>query len=89
MPTIDSREATLAEEPELEDEGLGANDRLIVTFSEVFRGLKDKALKDQNLKDGLQFGTDPRSSHILLGYRGTRGISAKQYVITVDDDLCI
>ena len=78
-PTIDSREATPAEEPDSEDEGPSAVDRLVVTFDELIK----------DLTGGLQFGTNPSSSHILLGHRGTQGISAKQYIITMDDDLCI
>ncbi|KAK4981719.1 hypothetical protein LTR66_009760 [Elasticomyces elasticus] len=62
-PTIESREATPAEDAQSEDEETGAVDRLL--------------------------GANPSSSHIFLGHRGTKGISAKQYNITVDDDLCI
>ena len=89
IPIINSREATPADQEGLNDEPLRANNCLVVTFSEIFRTLNDETLKGQDLKDGIQFGTDPRSSHILLGCRGTRGVSAKQYIITVDDELCI
>ena len=75
-PTMSSREATPAEDPPSEDEHV---DRLVVTFDEL--------LKD--CPDGLRFGTNPSSSHILLGHRGTKGISAKQYHIAVDDSLSI
>lgn len=78
-PTIDSREATPAEEPQLDDEEPGAVDRLVVTFDELL----------EKLQNGVQLGTNPSSSHILLGHRGTKGISAKQCNITVDDDFCI
>lgn len=78
-PTIDSREATPAAEPQPDDEEPRAVDRLVVTFDEPL----------ENLQNGVQLGTNPSSSHILLGHRGTKGISAKQCNITVDDDLCI
>ena len=80
-PTIDSREATPAANPQSddEDEKLGAVDRLVLTFDELLK----------HPLNGIQFGTNPSLSHILLGHRGTKGISAKQYNITIDDDLCI
>ncbi|KJZ75273.1 hypothetical protein HIM_05467 [Hirsutella minnesotensis 3608] len=80
-PTIDSREATPAASGDTpsEDDEPHAADRLIVTF--------DKLLLD--CPSGLQFGTRPTSSHILLGHRGTRGISARQYNIVVDEELRI
>lgn len=60
-PTINSREATPAED-EGPDEGRGVMDRLLVTFNEL--------LENKNLESGLQLGTNPVSSHILLGVRG-------------------
>ena len=80
-PTIDTRQATPAEDGESDEEELSIVDRLIVTFDEL--------LENENLENGLQLGTNPISSHILLGHRGTKGISAKQCKITVDDNLCI
>lgn len=80
QPTINSREATPAED-EGPDEGRGSMDRLVVTFNEL--------LGNKNLENGLQLGTNPVSSHILLGHRGTKGVSARQCNITVDDNLCI
>ena len=80
LPTIDSREATPAEEWQADDDDeLGAVDRLIITFSELMK----------HPLDAVQAGTNPISSHILLGHRGTRGISARQFKIVVDDELCI
>lgn len=76
-PTLDSREANPAEDLSSDDED-DATDRLVLTF--------DKLLKEP--LNGIQFGTS-QSSHVVLGYRGTKGISAKQYNITVDDDLRI
>lgn len=56
-------------------------DRLVVAFN----GL----LENKKFENGLQLGTNPISSHILLGHRGTKGVSAKQCNITVDDSLLI
>jgi len=78
-PTINSREQTPAADAQSADHSIGATDRLVLTFDEL--------LKD--LPSGVQLGTNPHSSHVLLGHRGTEGISARQYNITVDDDLCI
>jgi hypothetical protein len=47
-----------------------AVDRLVVPF--------DKLLALDNLQNGLQLGTNTTSSHVLLGHRGTKGISGKQ-----------
>lgn len=57
-------------------------ERLVVTFSGLLDSIKDGDM-------GLQFGTSPTSSHILLGHRGTPGISGKQYRITIHASLCI
>lgn len=54
-PTIDSREATPAEDAQSEDEEAGAVDRLVDTFKEL-----------EKLLNGIQLGTST-SSHILLG----------------------
>lgn len=78
-PTLDSREATPAENPQSEDEEIGAVDRLVVTFDEPLK----------NPLNGIQLGTNPLSSDVLLGHRGTKGISAKQYNVTVGGNLCI
>lgn len=40
--------------------------------------LFDELLTFDNLQNGLQLGTNPISSHVLLGHRGTKGISGKQ-----------
>jgi len=89
-PSIDSRETTpapgclgdnaqLEEVNENENSGPGAVERLVVTFDQ----LREK------LYDGIQLGTDPKLSHILLGHRGTKGISGRQCNVIVDDELCI
>ncbi|KAI0426212.1 kinase-like protein [Xylaria sp. FL1042] len=39
--------------------------------------------------EGVQLGTNTVTSHILLGHRGTRGISARHYSIIVDKNLWI
>jgi hypothetical protein len=78
---IDSRQATPAEDGESDEEEPSVVDRLVVTF--------DKLLENENVENGLQLGTNLSSSHILLGHRGTKGVSAKQCNITVDDNLYI
>ena len=77
-PIIDSREPTpalsLFSEENVDDEQ-DTTDRLILTFS-------------QPPKDplrGWQFGTSKVHSDILLGHHGTKGISARQFHITVSE----
>ena len=73
-PTMDSRETTPAEDSqsddEKEDEVASNVNRLVVSFS--------KLVALDNLENGLQLGTNPTLSHILLGHRGTKGISGRQ-----------
>ncbi|KAF2006472.1 hypothetical protein P154DRAFT_559046 [Amniculicola lignicola CBS 123094] len=78
-PTMDSRETTPAEdsqenenedEDEDEDEMSSNVNRLVVPFS--------KLLSVDGLENGLQLGTNPAFCHLLLGYRGTKGISGRQ-----------
>ena len=73
-PTMDSRETTPAEDSQSDDEKeeeITSNvNRLVVSFS--------KLLALDNLENGLQLGTNPTLSHILLGHRGTKGISGRQ-----------
>lgn len=72
-PTMDSRHTTPAEDSKSDDdeEEVASNvSRLIVSFS--------KLLVLDNLENGLQLGTNPILSHILLGHRGTKGISGRQ-----------
>jgi hypothetical protein len=78
-PTINSREATPAEDPRSNDDESSVVNRLVVTFNELMK----------NPLNAIHAGTNPTSSHILLGYRGTKGISARQYNIVVNDDLWI
>ena len=76
-PTIGSREPTPALLPPSKEKGKGdqnATDRIILTFN--------KPPKDP-LK-GWQLGTNKVSSDILLGHRGTAGISGRQFNITAD-----
>lgn len=80
-PIIDYREATPAEDAQSEEVTPDTVDRLVVTFREL--------MLTENLVDGIQAGTNPSSSHILLGHRGTKGISGRQYDIVVDDNLYI
>ncbi|KAI1271410.1 kinase-like protein [Xylaria sp. FL0933] len=81
--TIGSREPTPAIDAEAEEaEGSGgAVDRLVLTFSELMRL--------ENFEEGVQLGTNPATCHILLGHRGTRGISARHYSIVVDRNMWI
>lgn len=81
-PIIDSREPTPAvdenaQSEKSEDPNSGAADRLVIRFD----------LLSENLQNGIQFGTSENLCHILLGHRGTRGVSKKQCSITVDDNL--
>lgn len=72
-PIMDSRETTPAEDSQSDDEKkkiVSNVDRLVVSFS--------KLLALDNLENGLQLGTNPTLSHILLGHRGTKGISGRQ-----------
>ena len=73
-PITDSRKTTPAEDSESDDEKeeeIASNvDRLVLSFS--------KLLALDKLENGLQLGTNPILSHILLGYRGTKGISGRQ-----------
>ena len=69
-PTIDSRETTPAEDSQSDDGEASAVNRLVLPF--------DKLLSLDNLQNGLQLGTNTASSHVLLGHRGTKGISSKQ-----------
>lgn len=69
-PTISSRETTPADDEAGAVDEAGTVDRLVVPF--------DKLLALDNIHNGLQLGTNPTSCHILLGHRGTRGISGKQ-----------
>lgn len=81
--TIDSREPTPAIDTQAEEDegGAGAVNRLVLTFSEL--------MQLEGLGDGIQAGTSTATSHILLGHRGTPGISNRQYNIVVDDEMRI
>ena len=81
-PIIDSREPTPAPDASSGAQDVGANDRLIVTFDELLKEL-------ESCQNGVQFGTHLCLCHILLGHRETPGVSAKQYNITVGDNLWI
>ena len=69
--TIDSREPTPAPEASAEAQ----YEAIILRF--------DKPPKD--LKKGWQFGTSLRVSDVLLGHRGTPGISSCHFYITIDE----
>jgi hypothetical protein len=77
--TIGSWEPTPAFGQEDGDkESRGAADRLVLTFSAL--------MQLEALRGGIRAGTTPASSHILLGHRGTRGVSGHQYTIVVDEE---
>ncbi|KAK0303701.1 hypothetical protein LTR82_017449 [Friedmanniomyces endolithicus] len=78
-PTIGSRESTPAVVLE------NHSGYLALTFSDLFALVKDGKLP--SLNDGIRFGTDPNHCHVLLGYRGTPGISGQHYTISVNQDL--
>ena len=72
-PILNSRHPTPAEDSQSEDDeekDVSTVDRLVISFEEL--------LTLDNLQNGLQFGTDLISSHVLLGHRGTKGISGRQ-----------
>ena len=73
-PTIDSREPTPAPQPSPEAR-CESGDRILLRL--------DKPPKDS--KTGWKFGTDPRVSDVLLGHRGTSGISSSQFYITITE----
>lgn len=51
-------------------------DRVVLKFSDLVK----------NLAKGLQFGTNTKTSDILLQYRGVRGISALQFAFVAKED---
>ncbi|KAL8912800.1 MAG: hypothetical protein Q9171_002258 [Xanthocarpia ochracea] len=55
---------------------LESSDRIVLKFS-------DPTI---NLAEGLKFGTNPKTSDILLRYPGMKGISSSQFVFTVQGD---
>jgi hypothetical protein len=69
---IDSRDPTPAPES-LSEEGHDFTDHILLTF--------DKKLK--NPQRGWQFGTDPRTCDVLLGHRGTKGVSSRHFCIVI------
>ncbi|KAK6441310.1 hypothetical protein LTR95_002453 [Oleoguttula sp. CCFEE 5521] len=82
-PTIGSRDPTPA--PDLSPPpALKADESLVLTFTKLFRLVEQGRLP--SLRDGICFGTDPSSCHVLLGYRGIKGISRRQLSIDVDNE---
>ncbi|KAL9014764.1 MAG: hypothetical protein Q9173_000594 [Seirophora scorigena] len=73
-PIIDSRESTPAHQQPTQTY-YGSGDCILLHF--------DDPLKEP--MTGWQFGTNPRLSDILLGHRGTMGISSRQFYITITD----
>ncbi|MCJ1263721.1 hypothetical protein MMC22_003591 [Lobaria immixta] len=77
-PTIDSREPTPALQPDLEG-NYNSADHILLTFDE----------KPKDPQRGWQFGTDPRSCDVLLGHRGTKGISSRHFCITIAENFWV
>lgn len=79
-PGLSSRDPTpalsTAESDNKDNDDDNDNDRIILTFDTRLR----------NRLRGWQFGTCPQTSDILLGHRGTRGISARHLSIILDED---
>lgn len=67
------------EDDDDDDTGAAANasfDRIVLRFSNP----------PKNTQEGFQLGTDPARSDVLLGSRGTKGISGRQCNIATDDN---
>ncbi|KAL8648858.1 MAG: hypothetical protein Q9210_004744 [Variospora velana] len=73
-PIISSREPTPARQP-FPNANYESGNGILLRL--------DDPLKDP--KAGWQFGTNPRVSDVLLGHRGTGGISGRQFYITVTE----
>ncbi|KAL8769043.1 MAG: hypothetical protein Q9209_004829 [Squamulea sp. 1 TL-2023] len=74
-PMINSREPTPAPQPS-PNANHESGDRIILRL--------DDMLKDPKI--GWQFGTNPRVGDVLLGHRGTGGISSRQFYITITEN---
>lgn len=77
-PTLGSREPTPALQPDVEG-NYNSADHIVLTF--------DKKAKDP--QRGWQFGTDPRSCDVLLGHRGTKGVSSRHFCITIAENFWV
>ena len=77
-PGLSSREPTpaLSVSEHGDNDNNHDSDRLILTFDDLPR----------NPQRGWQFGTDPRTSDVLLGHRGTHGVSARHFLVKIDED---
>lgn len=84
-PTVGSREVTPAFDLSAEECNSSKPEHLTLKFSEL---MKTGFGASHNLP-GILFGTDNQTCDILLGFRGTKGISAKQYCMTIDDEFRI
>ncbi|KAL9130730.1 MAG: hypothetical protein Q9217_001167 [Psora testacea] len=73
-PIIDSREPTPARQPP-PNANYESGDRILLRL--------DDPLKDP--KTGWQFDTNPRVCDVLLGHRGTGGISSRQFYIIITE----
>ncbi|KAL8896161.1 MAG: hypothetical protein Q9207_007848 [Kuettlingeria erythrocarpa] len=82
-PSIGSRDPT----PEGDDPVSSAGSTSMYDEVPQIRLTFDDGPKD--LLAGWAFGTDQASSDVLLGFRGARKVSGKQFTITITDDLRI
>ncbi|KAK1813223.1 hypothetical protein LTR12_012412 [Friedmanniomyces endolithicus] len=60
---------------------------LALTFSDLFALVKNG--ERPSLQNGIRFGTDPNHCRVLLGHRGTQGISGQHYTLSVNQDLSV
>ncbi|KAK1049349.1 hypothetical protein LTR74_017311 [Friedmanniomyces endolithicus] len=87
-PTITSRDPTPAPDEVEEDApdhtSLDVTERLAITFTGLQEACQDGSVPIQSAEAGVVFGTDPRFCHVVLGFRGTVGISRKHFAIRTD-----
>ena len=87
-PTITSRDPTPApdevEEDTSDHTSLDITERLAITFTGLREACQDGSVPVQSAEVGVVFGTDPRTCHVVLGFRGTVGISGKHFAIRTD-----
>ena len=82
---ISSRESTPALSVEQEDDK-AEHDKTQLDFSSTHRIQLTFSQPPLNSANGFSFGTNPRTCDVLLGYRGTVGISGLHFCITFNED---
>ncbi|KAK0264617.1 hypothetical protein LTR35_017312 [Friedmanniomyces endolithicus] len=87
-PTVTSRDPTPAPDEVEEDApdhtSLDVTERLAITFTGLQEACQDGSVPVQSAEAGVVFGTDPRFCHVVLGFRGTVGISRNYFAIRTD-----